>query len=161
MSPRLARLSPHATRWGDFNCGDARITNKLAREALRAEAGLQALYGVLGDENDVLAAMTLRTGVLSAPNSVLYELGQGELEVPTVHIEALGVRLGAQGQGYGRNLVELARALSGQVGERVGVRVLSLEATPESRAFYVHMGFQSAQSAWPDGSWPMWLLLTR
>lgn len=161
MRVQYARLSPQAVRWGDFDCGDARITGKLAREALRAEVGLQALYGVVDDQGEVLAAMTLRAGVLAAEANVLFHLGQGELDVPTLHIEALAVRTADQRRGIGRALIDLARTLSEEVAQRVGVRTLSLEATPESRAFYTRLGFDSAATPWPGGSWPMWIDLWR
>lgn len=156
---RIARLSPQAARWGEFDCGDGRLTNKLAREALRSAGGLQALYGVVGDQDDVLAAMALRAGELAAPTSVRYQLGQGELDVPTVHMEVLAVRQNAQRLGYGRDLVRFAVRQSEQVGTLVGVRTLSVEATSESKAFYARLGFDSASAPWPDGSWPMWLVL--
>lgn len=145
---RVARLSPQAARWGEFDCADPRITNKLAREALRSAGGLQALCGVVGDQNAVLAAMTLRAGELAAPTSVRYQLGQGELDVPTVHMEVLAVRQDAQRLGYGRDLVRFAIRQS----EQVGVRTLSVEATSESKAFYARLGFDSASTPWPDGS---------
>lgn len=157
---RIDRLSPHAARWGEFDCADPRITNKLAREALRSAGGLQKLYGVVSDQGDVLAAMTLRAGVLAAPNSALYELGQGELDVPTVHMEVLAVRRDVQGQGYGSELTDFAVALGEEIRARIGVRTLSVEATSDSKAFYAQFGFDSAESPWPDGSWAMWLSLT-
>lgn len=157
---RIVRLSPQATHWGEFDCGDPRITNKLAREAMRSAGGLQALYGVVGGQDDVFAAMTLRAGELAAPTSVRYQLGQGELDVPTVHMDVLAVRRSAQGLGYGRDLVRFAIRQSQQVGALVGVRTLSVEATSESRAFYARLGFDLASAPWPDGSWPMWLVLS-
>lgn len=156
---RIQTLSPQTTRWGDFDCGDEHITGKLAREALRAASGLQSLYGVVDDRGVVLAALTLRAGVLAAPSGVLYELGQGELEVPTIHLEVLAVRRAAQGQGYGRDLMTFALRQSERTRTLVGVRTLSLEATDGSRAFYQRLGFRGTAQAWPGGSWPMWLLL--
>ncbi|CAM3513197.1 hypothetical protein DESA109040_14960 [Deinococcus saxicola] len=156
---RIIPLSPQAARWGDFDCGDEQITGKLAREAMRAGDGLQSLYGVVDESGEVLAALTLRAGVLAAPSSVLYELGQGELDVPTVHLEVLAVHRDAQGQGYGRNLITFATQQAQDVRLLVGVRTLSLEATPQSRPFYQRLGFRGTTQAWPGGSWPMWLLL--
>lgn len=156
---RIASLSPQSARWGEFHCGDEQITGKLAREAMRAGDGLQSLYGVVDDGGTVLAALTLRAGVLAAPSSVLYELGQGELDVPTVHLEVLAVRREAQGRGYGRNLIDFAIRQSERTRTLVGVRTLSLETTPQSKPFYQRLGFDVASSPWPGGSWPMWLVL--
>lgn len=156
---RITPLSPQSARWGDFDCGDEQITGKLTREAMRAASGLQVLYGVVNEGGDVLAALTLRAGVLAAPSGVLYELGQGELDVPTVHLEVLAVRRDAQGKGYGRNLVTFATQQAEDVRLLVGVRTLSLEATEKSKPFYQRLGFDVASSPWPGGSWPMWLLL--
>lgn len=155
---RLVQLSPQAEPWGDFYCGDPRITTKLVREAARAEHGAQALYGII-DGARVLAAMTVRVGHLSAPNDVLAQLGHGDIEVPTLHIEVLAVRREAQGQGFGTALLDSAVNLGREIRQRVGLTTVSLEATAQSKAFYEGLGLIAAGAAWPDGSWAMWIAL--
>lgn len=154
----FARVSPQAEHWGDFDCGDARITAKLVREAERAQSGLQALYGIT--ENDVVqAVMTLRAGHLSAPGEVLAQLGQGEVDVPTLHIEVLAVRRDQQGRGFGTTLVRAAVNLGYGIAGQIGLKTVSLEATEQSKAFYEQLGLSAADFPWSDGSWAMWVVL--
>lgn len=140
----LVQLSPYAHRWGDFDCGDPRISSKLDREAARAKRGVQVLYGIV-DGSKILAAITVRAGHLSAPNDVLAQLSHGDIEVPTLHVKVLAVRVEAQGLGYGSTLLESAVALGRDLRRRVGLSTVSLEAAAESKAFYERLGLTSVR----------------
>jgi GNAT superfamily N-acetyltransferase len=154
----FAQVAPRSLDWGAFDCGDPRITAKLVREASRAVSGVQRLYGA-SDQDSLQAVLTLRAGQLQAPHEVLAALGVGSLEVPTLHIEVLAVRVGAQRRGYGEALLTRTVSLATQLQAQIGLLTVSLEATAESRPFYTRLGFACAASAWPDGSWPMWIAL--
>ncbi|WP_420594350.1 GNAT family N-acetyltransferase [Deinococcus sp.] len=159
MSDTEIRLiAPRSQDWGAFECGDARISAKLVREAHRAQAGLQQLHGVMV-AGDLAAVMTLRAGHLSAPVNVLMALGMGEIEVPTLHLEVLAVRTDAQRRGLGKLLISIALDIAVRLQGEIGLKTVSLEATTQSRAFYQNQGFEAAESPWPDGSWAMWFLL--
>lgn len=155
MNLRLAQLSPQAERWADFDCGDARITAKLVSEARRAEGELQTLYGAWIEEQ-LVGVMTLRVGHLRAALGALLNLGQGDADVPTAHLEVLAVRTGWQGQGIGTALVEHAILLSREVQGVMALRTLSLEAPPESWRFYERLGFILGEPMASDGTRPLW-----
>ena len=154
----FTHVSPQAERWGDFDCGDPRITAKLVTQARRAHSGLQALYG-LTENGVVQAVMTVRAGHLSAPGEVLARLGQGEEDVPTLHIEVLAVRRHQQGKGIGTTLVQAAVKLGRGLAGQIGLKTVSLEATAQSKGFYAQLGLTAAEFPWTDASWAMWAVL--
>lgn len=155
MNLHLDQLSPQAEQWEDFNCGDPRITAKLVQEAKRAEDGLQTLYGAWV-EGALVGMMTLRVGHLRAPSDVLAQLGQGEVDVPTAHLEVLAVRTDWQRQGVGSVMIEYAMVLSREVRGLMALRTLSLEAPPESWPFYERLGFVLGAPIAIDGTRPLW-----
>ena len=157
-SPELRLITPRSQDWGAFDCGDERINAKLRQEVRRAEAGLHRLYGSFDGDN-LVGVMTVRAGVLSAPLGILAVLGVGIPEVPTLHIEVLATLKSRQRQGHGQVLLLGAVRLARQLSADIGLKTVSLEAPQESRAFYQAQGFESATSPWPDGSWPMWVVL--
>lgn len=159
MSDRNVKpVAPQSQDWGAFDCGDARINDKLIREAHRAQAHLQQFHGAFADDQ-LCGLLTLRAGHLSAPVRILSALGMGEIDVPTLHIEVLAVRVGHQRLGLGQLLITHALSIGSRLQHEIGLKAVSLAATPESRAFYIGQGFECATSPWPDGSWPIWFLL--
>ncbi|GGR31857.1 GNAT family N-acetyltransferase [Deinococcus ruber] len=138
---------------------DQRPESPTSQEALRAQADIQRLHGPLVDDT-LQGVMRVRAGQLRAQMDILARLGLGDLDVPTLHVEVLAIRVEAQRQGYGERLLNSAIRLGMRLRQDIGLKTVSLEATRESQAFYQRLGLERAASPWPDGSWPMWVPLS-
>lgn len=131
-----------------FSCGDDDLDEFLRMDALRLqrESALQTYLAWDARSGDaVLGYVSLLTDAVRLETRERKSLGllSGDHPVvPAVKIARIGVSVAVQrGRGVGTALVRFAFATALEVNQMVGARLLTLDAYPESIAFYERLGF--------------------
>lgn len=154
----LRPVGPNDKALRNFSSGDEDIDKKLGQQLKFVTINIVHLHGLY--VNKILVGIvTLEAGVLQAPQDVIFNFSGTNKPVPTLHIEVLAIRNTKRRKGFGRILIEYAIAVGVEMSSKVGLKTLSLEATPDSVSFYQDVGFDQADSTWGDGSLPMWFVL--
>jgi GNAT superfamily N-acetyltransferase len=143
---RVVPIAPPGRRPG-FNCGNDSLDRFIATDEVDEfeEAGLGRTYLVL-HEGVLIGFYTLSNASLR----VEYVRGERPFSrpveervdaFPAVMIGRLAVAREWQGRGVGRHMIDLIVPEALLQGRRSGVRLLILEALPDSVAFYERCGF--------------------
>jgi GNAT superfamily N-acetyltransferase len=146
--PRISRFDqfqPTKAERSDFNCGDATIDEWLARYARQAVATRDSAVYLLHDGRSILGFFTLSTGSVSRATATSPMSRRSPDPVPMILLGRMGVGRGAQGRGFGAELVRQALLRADALASDIGVRGLFLHAIDETaRAFYRHLGFEES-----------------
>lgn len=130
---------------GSFNCGDKTINGFLLDQALNQQESGYSITYVLCEGQSVSPASfaTLLTGqlLLKKPRFGPFP-DLPHKEVPGILLGRLGTDIGFQNKGYGSDLIKFAIALADGVRQKVGCRVVFLDAYRSLAGFYERLGFQ-------------------
>ena len=129
-----------------FTCGEADLDDFLRSDALRLQAHRVArtYLGFFDDQLVGYVALLADAVVLETKERKRLALGSHDHPiVPALKIARLGVSepFRATHAGVGTALVRVALALALDIAGRVGCRLLTLDAYPESVPFYEKLGF--------------------
>lgn len=129
-----------------FTCGEADLDDFVRTDALRLQThGVVRCYlAFFGAELVGYMAVLSDAIVLETKERKRLALGAGDHPiVPAVKIARLGVSepFRRTHAGVGTALVHIAHAMALDIADRVGCRLLTVDAYPESVAFYERLGF--------------------
>lgn len=140
----------------DFDCGIESLNIFLRRHALNAPLqGLSQTWIGRGDNGKILGYYTLAVSVFTRSEATP-RVGKGmpNYDIPCVLLARLGVDRAAQGQGFGRVILEQAMRKALLLGRQpklvdgtpgLPLRALIVHAlNDEAASFYRHHGFESS-----------------
>lgn len=158
IDPNLLRVAPFKVESKDvqnFDCGSAPLNDFLRTEEVRNYERLR--YGrtyLVYYEFDLVAYFTISSGEIRASYLAGTRIDniRGEREfvvekIPGVKIGRLAVDKKYQNRGVGRAVVAIIAGIARQMSESIGMRLLIVQAKPESMSFYRKMGFNQLVSA--------------
>lgn len=130
-----------------FDCGDPGLNAALEKRIPAAiQEGRVRLIGLSAGDGRLIACIALRAAQLEVDSidrsNVIPHLTHRI--VPTMHIELLAVHKDWHGRNLGTQLLDIATDTARQVSEQIGLRFITLDATPSSVAFYEKHFFQAA-----------------
>lgn len=129
-----------------FSCGDEDLDGFLRDDAARLQVEnvaktyvsldpstgeLVGYFSLLNDAIHLMTSEKRRLGLASTDHPI----------VPAIKIARLGVDERRKGGGVGRFLVRCAFAITREVAESTGCRLLTVDAYPNARSFYERLGF--------------------
>ena len=134
-----------------FDCGDNDLNDFLATDALRLqEQNVARTYLALEPGSGRVAGYcTLLSDSLHLLTKERKNLGLASADhpiVPAMKIARLGVSLPDHGKGAGQFLVLAAFAISREVAELTGCRLLTVDSYPGALSFYEKLGFTRNRS---------------
>lgn len=129
-----------------FTCGEADLDDFLRSDALRLQAQrvVRTYLGFVGEQLIGYMALLADAVVLETKERRRLALGAHDHPiVPAVKIARLAVAesVRATHTGAGTALVQVAFAMALDVADRIGCRLITVDAYPESVAFYEQLGF--------------------
>ncbi len=143
---------PPGFRLGGFRCEPDGIEDEIGEyladgDAARdQEVGYSRTYLVRDDAFEVIAYFTLLADAI--------RLDDGEADstwayrsAPCIKVARLGVRIDRRRRGIGERLLQLIRVHAFEIGERIGVRYLTLDAIGPRVGWYQKQGFVFTQLA--------------
>lgn len=139
----------------EFDCGSKPLNDFLCTEEVHRYEQLR--YGrtyLVYYENDLVAYFTISSGEIRASylSGSRVDSLRGEREfvvekIPGLKIGRLAVDSRHQNKGLGRALIAIIAGIARQTGQSIGMRLLIVQAKPESMDFYRKMGFVQVVSA--------------
>lgn len=129
-----------------FTCGDVDLDDFLRTDAIRLQEQHVASTYLAFFEEQLVGYMTLLADAVILETKERKRLALSSRDhpaVPALKIARLGTSesFRATHAGTGTALVQLAHAVGLDLSERVGCRVLTLDAYPEALPFYEKLGF--------------------
>lgn len=105
------------------------------------ERGFSRSYVVRDDQNEVIAYCTLLA------DAIILERGESDVDwpyesAPCLKIARLGVRCDQRGNGLGGKLMAWVIAQAVELGERIGIRYITLDAVASQIPWYQRFGFE-------------------
>lgn len=138
-----------------FSCGDEDLDDFLRTDAMRSQAQNVVRTFVALYEGDLVGYVALLNDavVLKSNERKKLAIRSPHPIVPALKIARLGVSkdFRARHRGVGEVLMYYAYASAHDLAERVGCRLLTLDAYPESIAFYERLGFVRNQDKAYEG----------
>jgi GNAT superfamily N-acetyltransferase len=129
-----------------FTCGEPDLDDFLRTDALRLQAHRVARTYLAFLDRELVGYMALLSDAVVLETKERKRLALGSHDhpiVPALKIARLGVAesFRATHSGIGTALVQVALAMALDVAQRVGCRLLTVDAYPQSVAFYERLGF--------------------
>lgn len=123
-----------------FSCGNEELDKYLREFALINDKNGYGKTFLLYDDKELVGFFTLSSA------SIRYEdfpkkKSMPKYPIPAVRIARLAVRKDKQGKGYGAELLKQAFLRIMVISEKVGVRLIVVDAKETSASFYEHYGF--------------------
>jgi GNAT superfamily N-acetyltransferase len=139
-----------------FGCGDPDLDDFLRTDALRLQAQRVASTYLAFFEEELVAYMTLLTDAVVLETKERKRLAltsRDHPSVPAIKIARLAVHesFRATHAGGGTALLRIAHALALDIANRVGCRLLTLDAYPAALPFYEKLGFVVNRSKTYEG----------
>ena len=131
-----------------FSCGEPDLDDFLRSDALRLQSQRVVHTFLAFFEARLVGYMSMLADAVVLETKERKRLSLSAHDHPTVpalKIARLGVAesFRADHSGVGAALVHIAQALALDVAQRIGCRLLTVDAYPESVAFYARLGFVS------------------
>lgn len=129
-----------------FTCGEADLDDFLRSDALRLQTHRVARTYLAFYGADVIGYMTLLADAVVLETKERKRLALGAHDhpaVPALKIARLAIAdsFRTTHAGAGTALIGIALAIGSDLSERIGCRLLTVDAYPESVAFYEKLGF--------------------
>lgn len=129
-----------------FTCGEEDLDDFLRSDALRLQAHRVARTYLAFIETELVGYMTLLADAVvleTKERKRLALVASDHPAVPALKIARLGVSAPFREAhvGTGTALVHIALAIAADLSERIGCRLLTLDAYPDSVGFYESLGF--------------------
>lgn len=134
-----------------FSCGDTDLDDFVRDDAwrLQVENVAKTYLAIATESGEIVGYFTLLTDSVHLLTSEKKKLGLASDDhpiVPAVKIARLGIASERQGKGAGAFLVRCAFALTREVAELTGCRLLTVDAYPTALPFYKRLGFKANKS---------------
>jgi GNAT superfamily N-acetyltransferase len=129
-----------------FTCGEPDLDDFVRSDALRLQAHRVVRTYLAFHESELVGYMALLTDAVVLETKERKRLALGSHDhpiVPALKIARLAVADSARARfgGVGTALVQVALAMALDVAQRVGCRLLTVDAYPAAVAFYERLGF--------------------
>lgn len=132
---------------GDFDCGNANLTDWLKKNAGQSQRKHSAQTYVVHRDNIVIGYYSLAAGSV-APDKVAPKIAKGlaqSLEIPIMLLARLAVDKREQGTGIGKGLLQDALLRILGAADQFGIRAVVVDAIDgNARAFYLKHGFEAS-----------------
>lgn len=120
-----------------FSSGNDDLDKYLREYALKNDRNGYGKTFLLYDNDELIGFFTICSASIKFEN-----LNLPKYPIPAVRIPRLAIRKDKQGQGYGRELLKQALIRVLCILQKVGVRLVIVDAKETSASFYEHYGFQ-------------------
>ena len=127
-----------------FTCGEPAIDSWLQRHARHAfRHGTAVVYVTLDDDGRLAGFYSLSAHSMDRNAMTGWLVRNAPEQVPVILLGMLGVAIGHQGEGLGRQLLLDAYHRAKQAAETIGARVLVVDPLSDGAAgFYARLGFE-------------------